>query len=180
MPDLLQLAKAADFAAQAHIGQLRKYTDEPYIVHPLAVAKTVADFGGTVEQVIAAMLHDTVEDVDHITLPVIQLNFGGVVAEYVDGMTKREWPEAKNREMRKTNEAQRLAMTAGEVQTIKYADIIDNTKTIVQFDHKFGAVYLEEASRLLNVMKNGNEALRQFAIAHINAEKEKLQVMTGK
>lgn len=177
MTDLIQIAKAANFAAEAHAGQFRKYTGEPYIVHPLAVGKIVADFGGTLEMIIAAYLHDTDEDVEHITNDVIVLNFGETVGLFVDGMTKRPWKEAKNRAERKAFERDRLARTPGEVQTIKCADIIDNTKTIVQFDPKFGAVYLDEAESLLDEMTEANPALRKFAMAHVQAEKAKLRVL---
>lgn len=61
MPDLL-IADAAAFAAQAHAGQVRKYTGEPYIRHPEAVAKLVQASGGDTAMVAAAWLHDTVED----------------------------------------------------------------------------------------------------------------------
>ena len=179
MTDIIQIAKAASFAAEAHTGQFRKYTGEPYIVHPLAVGKMIADFGGTPAMIMASYLHDTIEDVEHITNAVITLNFGDEVEEFVDGMTKRSYPKAKNRAERKEQERIRLSQTPGEVQSIKYADIIDNTKTIVQYDHKFGAVYLEEAIALLEVMTQGIPALRQLAIAQIEAEKFKLGVLTS-
>ena len=49
-------------AAHAAVGQMRKYTNDPYIVHPIRVATTVAKFGGTDEMIAAAYLHDVVED----------------------------------------------------------------------------------------------------------------------
>ncbi len=56
------IASAEEWATELHEGQFRKYTSEPYIVHPRAVARLVADHGGSPDMVAAAWLHDVVED----------------------------------------------------------------------------------------------------------------------
>ena len=54
--------KVLDFATKAHEGQKRKYSDEDYITHPIAVATIVEEHGGDIEMILAALLHDVIED----------------------------------------------------------------------------------------------------------------------
>ena len=95
-----QLDKAIQFATKAHEGQTRKYTGEPYIVHPLAVMEIVKTVEHTEEMLMAAVLHDTVEDCD-VTLDQIAFNFGHVVADLVEELTYVSVPEDGNRAFRK-------------------------------------------------------------------------------
>ncbi|HRW38274.1 MAG TPA: HD domain-containing protein, partial [Aquihabitans sp.] len=80
------IAQAHELAAAAHEGQSRK-SGEPYIHHPLAVARIVADLGLDEETVAAALLHDSVEDTG-VTLDELAERFGDDVAQIVDGVTK--------------------------------------------------------------------------------------------
>jgi hypothetical protein len=73
-----------------------------------------------------------------------------------------------NRRTRKEKEMQRLAEVSGEAQTVKYADIIDNTD-VVRYDRDFAFVYLKEAQKLLAVMDKGNTALRARSMATVTA-----------
>ena len=84
--DTKRLFDAFTYADAAHKGQLRK-SGEPYIIHPLAVAEIVADLGLDVDSVIAAMLHDCIEDTAS-THEEIAKKFGASVAELVEGVTK--------------------------------------------------------------------------------------------
>ena len=84
--DLSILEKAFDVAELAHRGQLRK-SGEPYITHPLAVTKILADLGIGVTSLAAALLHDTVEDTPY-TLEQLTKDFGPEIAMLVDGVTK--------------------------------------------------------------------------------------------
>lgn len=87
--DLLRLKDAFTLAKEAHAPQVRK-TGEPYIFHPIAVASIAADeFRLDVNSVIAAFLHDVVEDTPH-TIDEIQVRFGDDVAYLVDVLTKKE------------------------------------------------------------------------------------------
>ena len=72
--------------ASAHAGQERK-SGEPYITHPVAVARVLTELGMDAETIIAALLHDTLEDTA-LTREVLAGEFGEVVAELVDGVTK--------------------------------------------------------------------------------------------
>lgn len=78
--DMLE-QKALEFAKTAHeaVGQRRKYSNEPYIVHPMAIARLVKTVSHTPEMVAAALLHDTVEDTN-VELADIEQSFGPVVA----------------------------------------------------------------------------------------------------
>jgi (p)ppGpp synthase/HD superfamily hydrolase len=77
---------ALAYATAAHAGQVRKGTAIPYITHPTAVASLVREFGGDQEQVIAALLHDVVEDCG-ILIDEIAARFGNRVADIVAGCT---------------------------------------------------------------------------------------------
>jgi len=174
-----QITKAVLFATEAHEGQTRKYTGEPYITHPMAVAHIVSGFGGSIEQVIAAYLHDTVEDVKRVTHKIIDANFGADVALLVHGMTKHEYPEGTKRIDKKAAEAIRLAECDAGVQFIKCADIIHNSGTIIQHDVKFGALYLQENLNAVTLMTKAEPTLRDYALAVLTAELAKLDVLTG-
>ena len=178
--NLQLLTKAVLFATEAHEGQTRKYTGEPYITHPMAVAKMVADFGGDFNQILATYLHDTVEDVERVTHQIIQANFGDDVAMLVHGMTKHIYPEGTTRKEKKNAEAIRLAATDPRVQFIKGCDITHNSGTIIQHDVKFGALYLQENFHAVSLMTNMQKPLRDFVLATLTAELYKLDVLTGK
>lgn len=169
-----QVANAIIFAANAHGDQKRKYTNHPYITHTVEVAMLAAPFVPDVG-VIAAVLHDTVEDTD-TTLADIALEFGTFVADLVDDLTDHfqsaHYPEM-NRAARKAAEVERLGRITPIAQTIKYADLISNSRTIVQFDPKFAKVYLPEKRAILEAMQDGAPVLRASAFDVLTqAEKE--------
>ena len=85
--EMEMLKKAIDFASEAHKGQLRE-SGEPYIMHPIAVAKMLFEMSMDENTVIAGLLHDTVEDNPNITVDIIRSEFGDDVANMVDGVTK--------------------------------------------------------------------------------------------
>lgn len=148
---MLLLENVLDFATIAHEGQRRKYTDDPYIVHPIAVADLVQRHGGSEAQVAAAMLHDVVEDT-HYTLADINANFGHEISTLVEWLTDTSKPEDGNRKIRKGIDRDRLANAPAEAQFVKVADLIDNTRTIVKFDPAFARIYLSEKHDLLTAM----------------------------
>ena len=81
-----RVRKAYLIGARAHAGQTRK-SGEPYITHPVAVAGILADLGMDAETIIAAILHDTLEDTP-LSRAELEAEFGPTVAELVDGVTK--------------------------------------------------------------------------------------------
>ena len=84
--DADRLTRAFDFGRDAHDGQTRA-SGEPYFTHPIAVANILADMRLDEESIITALLHDTVEDCG-VTLDMLDGEFGGDVAQLVDGVTK--------------------------------------------------------------------------------------------
>lgn len=158
--------EAIAFAAIAHAEQKRKYDNLPYIVHPIEVMTILSTYAVdpvTEEMLVAAVLHDVVEDTP-VGLSTIQRRFGDVVAKLVEELTDVYVdPSQGNRKQRKEKERRRLATVSRQAQSIKYADLISNTRSIVKHDKSFAVVYVREKDRLLDVMVNGDPALFLFA-----------------
>jgi len=162
--------KAKEFAHEAHdsIGQKRKYSGLPYWVHTDEVAELVATVTDDQEMIAAAHLHDVVEDVDKAPydLRTIMELFGARVASlvfYLTNVYTRDIFPHLNRAERHKYEAERLAKESPDVQTIKYADIICNTRDIVKQDPKFAKIYLAEKRHLISLMTKGEATLREKA-----------------
>jgi len=147
----LRLIDVFHFANVAHSGQIRKYTGEDYIVHPMAVSKMVKRHGGSKVQQAAALLHDVVEDTQY-TLADINANFGHEVTTLVQWLTDTSRPEDGNRAIRKEIDRKRLAEAPAEAQFIKLADMIDNSDTIFRFDRGFAPVFKAEMKLLVDEM----------------------------
>lgn len=158
--------RARRFATKAHgsIDQRRKYTGEPYIVHPIAVAELVRSVPHTEEMVAAALLHDVVEDTP-VTIGQISDVFGTEVAELVDWLTDVSKPSDGNRRVRKRKDLMHLAKAPPAAKTVKLADLIDNTLTISKYDPSFWRVYRREKDGLLEVLKEGDPVLWSTAAA---------------
>jgi len=154
------IEKAVEFATAKHAGQKRKYTEEPYIEHPLAVAGLVKSVGARDEVIAAAILHDTIEDTE-TTVNELIAAFGMEVAKMVVELTDKFIPGMGygNRAERKAKECARLATISAEAQTIKVADLIDNTKSIVERDPGFARIYLKEKAAVLAVMTKADPVL---------------------
>ena len=153
-----KLLRAIEFATVAHKEQKRKYTGEPYILHPIRVAMKVAEVSTNEDALAAAVLHDTVEDT-YVTSAMITKEFGIEVANMVDWLTDVSTPAHGNRAARKLVDRMFIANAPIIVKTIKLADLIDNSDSIVKHDESFSKVYMEEKRRLLTVLKAGNETL---------------------
>ena len=158
----MKLKKAIEFATKAHEGQTRKYTGEPYIVHPLEVADIVKTVEHTEEMLMAAVLHDPVEDTD-TTIQDIDREFGPVVAQLVDELTDVSKPEDGNRAFRKGLDREHSAQASAQGQTIKVADLISNTKSITEHDPHFAKVYMKEKALLLQLLDKADEILLKKA-----------------
>ncbi len=153
---------AVDFAEQAHQGQVRKYTGEPYINHPIQVAELVSTVTEDVDMIMAAVLHDTIEDTE-ITYDNIKKMFGVRVADFVHELTDICLPKHGNRLLRKNIECCRLAQVSGQAQTIKLADLINNSASVIKHNPNFAKTYLQEKADLLLVLTKGNTTLMQIA-----------------
>jgi (p)ppGpp synthase/HD superfamily hydrolase len=165
--DIVRKAQVYAMAAHAAVGQRRKYTNEPYIVHPAEVAKIVAGVpGSTPDMVAAAWLHDVVEDTG-CTYNDIHMGFGTDIATLVGWLTDVSKPEDGPRWFRKKMDREHTAQAPAEAQTIKLADLISNSKSIMAHDPKFAKVYLEEKRMLLDVMTRGDAGLMAEARKHV-------------
>ena len=167
--DIVRKAQVYAMAAHAAVGQKRKYTGEPYIVHPAEVASIVARVpGATPDMVAAAWLHDVVEDTG-CTFTDVHMAFGIDIATLVGWLTDVSRPEDGNRAVRKAIDRTHTADAPAEAQTIKLADLISNSRSIMQHDPEFARVYLEEKRMLLAVMTRGDADLHAEASKYVMA-----------
>ncbi|MGY3211413.1 HD domain-containing protein [Mucilaginibacter sp. HD30] len=184
MEDTLQ--KIIAFADKAHDAQMRKYTPERYIVHPVRVMKICREYTANPAALAAAVLHDVLEDTQIKAGQMLTFLYAvmdadtavetvKLVEELTDVYTKEAYPQW-NRKKRKAMEAERTAHTSAMAQTIKYADVLDNSKEIAEYDPNFGPRFLKECRELLQKADKGDAVLRQKAQAAINAGLKKLSV----
>lgn len=167
------LQQIRDFADKAHGEQLRKYSPERYIVHPVRVMETCRNYDASLPVLAAALLHDVLEDTP-VTSNELLLYLNSVmdkesaeetlllVEELSDVYVKADYPQW-NRRLRKSKELERIATTSEKAQTIKYADIIDNSREITAKDPNFAPRYLKECKQILEVADKGNRTLYRLA-----------------
>ena len=134
--DLLE--KAYNFASDGHMNQKRA-SGEPYITHPLQVALYLSDLSMDLETIIAAILHDLIEDTD-ITYKNIKKEFGSDVANIVDGVTKLDRIQYNSNEEAKAEAIRKMVIAMSKdirVLILKLADRLHNIQTIEYLaDHK--------------------------------------------
>jgi (p)ppGpp synthase/HD superfamily hydrolase len=152
------------FATGAHgaVGQKRKYTGEDYITHPARVATLVQSVTDEPVIIAAAWLHDVVEDTQ-VTLEQIGYHFGYEVETLVEQLTDVSQPTDGNRAVRRALDLEHTAKTTPNAKTIKLADLIDNSSTIVKYDPAFAKVYMAEKRALLVVLTEGHPSLYKWA-----------------
>ena len=171
MEDVLE--KIKDFADRAHGDQKRKYTPDRYIVHPVRVMNICREYTNDISVLAAALLHDVLEDTPTTKTEIENFLLGlmnakqtektiKLVEELTDVYIKKDYPQW-NRNERKEKEIERLSAISPEAQTIKYADIIDNSVEIVDHDRDFAAVYLNEGKNILEKINKGDSKLHQRA-----------------
>lgn len=163
--------KAMKFARDAHKAQKRKYTGTPYVDHLAEVAGIVATvtYWDQIDPevlVATAWLHDTIED-QGVTVHQLHGVLSGCGLSAIDhvvrGVVLLSDLETGNRAERKAASRVRLANAPAWVQTVKCADLISNTGSIVQHDPKFAVTYLSEKRALLAVMTKADPRLRDIA-----------------
>jgi (p)ppGpp synthase/HD superfamily hydrolase len=154
------IREARKFATFHHadVNQRRKYTNEPYIVHPAAVAKLVSTVPHSPAMIAAAWLHDVAEDTN-ATIEDIYKNFGNVVGTFVAGLTDVAKPNDGNRAARMTINNEHTDRQCIAVKTIKLADSYCNVKDIMRQDPKFAITYMEEKRKLILCLRQGNPTL---------------------
>ncbi|WP_128896566.1 RelA/SpoT family protein [Longirhabdus pacifica] len=129
--ELELIREAYDFAEKAHQGQVRK-SGEPYIQHPLAVSEIIMNMQMDVTTIVAALLHDVVEDTE-ITLEMITEQFGETCSKLVDGVTKLEKIRYKSKEEHQNENYRKMFVAmANDIRVIliKLADRLHNMRTL--------------------------------------------------
>jgi GTP pyrophosphokinase len=128
---LVVIQEACELATSAHAGQFRR-SGEPYVCHPLTAATIVASYGFDRSSVLAAVLHDVVEDTD-VTLEDIEARFGKDVSHLVDGCTKLSGLKFHSAEAAQAAEWRRMLVALANdlrVIVVKLADRLHNMRTI--------------------------------------------------
>ena len=126
-----RVIRAYRVGALAHAGQARK-SGEPYITHPIAVAGILAELGLDAETIIAAILHDTLEDTQ-LSRPELATEFGETVADLVDGVTKLDKMRFSNRQEADAESFRKMLLAMARdirVILIKLADRLHNMRTL--------------------------------------------------
>lgn len=162
--------KFLEFVKRSHGGQTRKYTGEPYWTHLVSVAEIVDIVDKTEGLIEIALGHDLVEDTD-VTLGDVYIELKSIgyseneidfivngIYHLTDEYSSEMYPNL-NRRVRKRLEGIRLHSIPPVYQTVKYADLIDNSSSILERDPKFAKVYLEEKKFILQGMTSGNGSL---------------------
>ena len=168
--DLVEKARVFATAAHAAVAQRRKYTGEPYIVHPIEVMEIVKTVAHTPEMLAAALLHDVIEDTQMDSWTILD-EFGRDITMLVGELTDSEYPSDCNREKRKGLEVIRWFSCSDSAKIIKCADIISNTSSIVEHDKDFSSVYLEEMCKLLPALRVKDSELHARAMRQVDAQR---------
>lgn len=134
--DVEHISEAIAFSRAAHIGQKRQ-SGEPYVTHPIAVARLLTPLHMDVQSIIAALLHDVVEDTD-ITTEQIADKFGMPVAILVEGLSKLEKIQFETREDAQAENFRKMLLAMARdvrVILIKLADRLHNMRTLESMRH---------------------------------------------
>ena len=164
---MIPILETARFAVAHHHPQVRKYSDEPYVLHSINVALRlyprilpIYPYLDVRHALQAAVLHDVLEDTDTEYEDLV-LAFGHRVASLVLEVTDQFTdPALGNRAKRKALERDRLARASPLAQCIKLADLEDNSASILEHDPEFAKTYLREKQALLEVLTKTPEAWR--------------------
>ncbi len=136
--ELKIIDKAFETAKRLHNGQLRR-SGEPYIIHPIAVTNILVDLGMDYQSLVAALLHDTVEDTEY-TLDELKADFGGEIAVLVDGVTKLgqlQYAERNSKEEQQAENIRKMLLAMNKdirVIIVKLADRVHNMRTLDYVD----------------------------------------------
>lgn len=129
--DIEKIRSAFDVAEKAHQGQ-KRVSGEDYIIHPVCVAHILFEMGMDTDSIVAAMLHDVVEDTD-IELSFVEKNFGDDVALLVDGVTKLGKIKYTSKEQQQAENIRKMLLAMSQdvrVVIIKLADRLHNMRTL--------------------------------------------------
>ncbi|GIU81205.1 MAG: bifunctional (p)ppGpp synthetase/guanosine-3',5'-bis(diphosphate) 3'-pyrophosphohydrolase [Acidobacteria bacterium] len=174
---LEKLISAVAFAARKHKNQKRKDEVEPYINHPLEVAEILVKIGGVKDEniLIAAILHDTIEDTD-TTEEEIRRLFGQKVCDYVKEVTD---DKGLPKELRKKLQIEKASKLSVGAKQIKIADKTSNLCAIIESPPKNWTLetkieYVNWAKQVVDEMRGVNESLEKYFDEIYEKAKEKL------
>jgi GTP pyrophosphokinase len=176
--DAKTVLRAYQVAEDAHAGQDRQ-SGEPYIIHPIGVAELLAELGMDTATIVAALLHDVVEDTD-LTLADLAAEFGDETAALVDGVTKLERIKTSSKEEQQAESLRKMLIAMASdfrVLVIKLADRLHNMRTIhhlrrekqVRIAEETLAIYAPLAHRL--GMQNFKWQLEDLAFATLHPKR---------
>lgn len=153
------IIKAAQLANALHRGQTRKYTNRPYIEHPIRIAGRIATFEFADKYLVATgFLHDVIEDCNITWQQLENLTGSFIVAQNVLALTNPSKGSTANRAVRKQMDRDHIASAPKKIKIIKLLDRIDNLNEIDPHDD-FCRVYCEESLLLAEVLKDADEPL---------------------
>ena len=150
-----QLSFTLKFATFAHRNQMRRYTQEDYIVHPIRVCEIVYEYTSNEDVLSEALLHDVVQDTNY-SLDDIERIFGYSISKLVDELTSitlHSKLKSLPRRLRKEIEAEVISNTSNNAKLIKLADMTDNVLSINIHDPKFAIIYNKEKIMVLDKME---------------------------
>ncbi|MCT6923278.1 HD domain-containing protein [Metasolibacillus sp.] len=167
--ELEQLRMAMRFAEQAHAGQYR-ISGEPYIIHPFAVTEILLDYQADITTLIAALLHDVVEDTHYTTEDITQ-QFGTKIAMIVEGLTKVDKKDVTGQDEYKAINLKKLLLAAQmdiRVAIIKVVDRLHNMRTLQVKTAQKQVPYASETLKIFSPL------CKKLKLSYIRRELEEL------
>lgn len=160
---ICDLRKRARFiAVHAHKGQVRKFTGEPYVTHPIRIGERIDMIVRDEATTCAAYLHDVLEDTAFTHKELVRL-FGAEIADVVLGCSKISKKRDGTRAERKAIDNAHYARGCWRVHTIKLADMLDNVPSIIEHDPDFAKIYVFEKVALFGLLNKGEQYFRELA-----------------
>ena len=174
--------RALGFAEIHHAGSKRKYSNLPEISHPVEVATWLISKHADIETVIAALLHDTVEDTD-ATIQDIEEIFGQEIAHIVNWQTQISKPEDGNRKYRSEKDNRHYAKGCIRARRGKFSDVRHNCMRLHLENPKFAKTYFVEKWNLIHILVCDEllpefydvQAVIQLGATHIGLELPKFE-----
>lgn len=167
----IKLAK--ELCVRWHYDQVRKYTNEPYSNHPIAVSEIVSKYTHDETAIISALLHDVIEDTAITYVQILDI-FGKDVANTVMELTK---PEFKSGTVTKEEKFEslytQLSQASKRAKLVKMADILHNISNVARLDPVFAEGYLIDKEKILPVLREGSPELHR-RVHHVLMENKRI------
>jgi len=151
------IQKAKDFATAKHEGQLRKFGNKPYIIHPAGVAKIVEDSGGTPEMIAAAWLHDVVEE-SGVSFVELREMFGDKVAGIVSELSN---PSDLDKSKKGQYLLSKMNTMSSDALTVKLSDRLNNVLDFSTARPSFVQKYAGETMFIINGLEETERPINQ-------------------